>query len=462
MCELYEGFFHGGSRMTDTTSEPTYSLSACVGTLSLDDHQAPVAFDLHVEGDGRVQLLLRPIALTEGTSWLLKAVFPEDLALPRLRLTATGPGVERLSSEHVYITSTGTASVDGETTLNLTAQAEPMRIAFADSPDPHTRRVAWYRTIGMRGFRVSSREAPEGRVALGAPNTPSDYGALDGIITVDTAKTAAPVGAWLESCDKLIARILDIVSLGQGRFIRYSIRECYVNQTLALLDFYGAKPSTDPYQPVFHHLHLQPVLDLAVQRYTPEIQDDQGVGIAIEWLLMNPTYTEGKFLTVFAALEHLRDVNRKAVRPTLIDDEHFRRVILRRLEYAFDEAATELPGQDLIVLRNKLATLNFRPSTKQLQELLQLYGVPTNDIADRVTRALHIRNRLIHRGKYDGDEPLYQHLTVLRELVVRFILTLLGFKGHYQSYLRNPNWGPFPPEAAPPRSKAVGVGQPES
>lgn len=55
---------------------------------------------------------------------------------------------------------------------------------------------------------------------------------------------------------------------------------------------------------------------------------------------------------------------------------------------------------------------------------------------------------LLHRGRYTDDRPLQEHLTVLREVVVRTILTMLNFQGSYESYLRDPTWRSFPPTPA--------------
>lgn len=393
-------------------------------------------------------MLFRSIPLTSDVSWLHHAAFPGDLVLPRLRLTGAGPAGTTLSSDRVYITRVATTSHDGGTVLDLAAQAEPLHIVYPEPSPPHNRRVAWYRTVGMRGFSVVACAAPEGTVGLAAPHEPQGYRTLEGIITIETADTSVPLAAWLANCDDLIARILDIVSLGQGRYIRYSIRECYVNETLAQVGFYGAHESTEPYQPCFHHLNMEPVLALAVNAYTPRLRDDAGLGIAIEWFLMNPRYVEGKYLTAFAALEHLLTVLGKDLPTTILEPEAYQRAVLPRLASALALAREDLPNasdEDLAFLRRKLDSLNHRPFADRLATLFEYLGVPTSDIADRLPPALRARNPLLHRGRYTGDEPLQEHLTVLRELVVRTILTLLNFHGYYESYLRDPTWGPFPP-----------------
>jgi hypothetical protein len=427
---------------------PAFLLSGCAGTLSSEAHEATVVFDVSVDRFGKVTVLFQPLALTADTAWLLKPSFPGDLAIPRLRVTGIAPAGEHVSSDAVYILSAGTPQKDGVAYLDIRGQAEPLRVAYPPLSEPHARRQVSYRTVGMRGGPgTASSQAPEGKVWIGGPHIPRDYAAIHGAIDIETTEDR-PLPEWLTSCDELASRVRDIFSLGQGRFIQQSVRELYLDEKLVQLDFYGPKSSTEPYQPVFHHLNRQPVLDLAVQSYTPALQNERGLGIAIEWLLMHPNYTEGKYLTAFAALEHLLAVNGKHIPTTILSPDTFKASVLRHLANALDEARKALPDastEAFAMLRGKLDNLNQRPLTVRLTTLLKHLQVPTTDIDDRIPAALRARNHLLHRGRYTDDKPLYQHLTVLREVVVRFILTMLAFQGSYESYLCDPTWGSFPP-----------------
>jgi hypothetical protein len=169
---------------------------------------------------------------------------------------------------------------------------------------------------------------------------------------------------------------------------------------------------------------------------------------AIEWFLMHPNYTEGKFIATFAALEHLLSVHNAEIAATIFGRVDFSERILPDLRKAFDSTVKSLPGVSdaaLKIFRSKLDNLNSRPLAGRLTALLDYLRVPTRDITDRIPGALRARNSLLHRGQYIDGIPLDDHLTILREVVLRAILTLIGFSGSYECYLRSPTWGPFPP-----------------
>jgi hypothetical protein len=56
------------------------------------------------------------------------------------------------------------------------------------------------------------------------------------------------------------------------------------------------------------------------------------------------------------------------------------------------------------------------------------------------------RDLIIHRGHYyEGErEDLWEHVTVIREIVVRFLLTAIGYKSRYLSYLGGYHDAQFP------------------
>jgi hypothetical protein len=83
---------------------------------------------------------------------------------------------------------------------------------------------------------------------------------------------------------------------------------------------------------------------------------------------------------------------------------------------------------------------------------------------DEVHAAIGARNDVVHDAQYDSSESnvrLWRHVSILRELVLRIILTLLGYKGRYASFLDGFKWRNFPPaeddEVKPPK---LPTGQP--
>ncbi len=79
--------------------------------------------------------------------------------------------------------------------------------------------------------------------------------------------------------------------------------------------------------------------------------------------------------------------------------------------------------------------------------------MPLGDISDEGMKgAIRARNSVIHRGhQQEADDALpdlWDHMTLAREIVVRFILTLVGFRGRYICHWGGMHDAVFPPAEA--------------
>ena len=87
--------------------------------------------------------------------------------------------------------------------------------------------------------------------------------------------------------------------------------------------------------------------------------------------------------------------------------------------------------------------------------------MPLDGISDmQIADAIKARNAVVHSGHHptaeDGPD-LWDHMTVVRELVVRFLLTAIGYRGQYISHAGGYHFAHFPPgiaEADVPRNEA--------
>jgi len=66
----------------------------------------------------------------------------------------------------------------------------------------------------------------------------------------------------------------------------------------------------------------------------------------------------------------------------------------------------------------------------------------------QIKHAIDARNLVVHRGLFRSEKErrLHEYVVLLRELLKRIFLTLLGYKGQYFSLLNGPQWLRFPPE----------------
>ena len=80
------------------------------------------------------------------------------------------------------------------------------------------------------------------------------------------------------------------------------------------------------------------------------------------------------------------------------------------------------------------------------------WGVPFDGISDvEIRAAKKARDLIIHRGYYyeEGNnyqDDLWKHVTIIREILVRFILTAIGYEGDYISYFGGAHQAKFFPK----------------
>ena len=128
-----------------------------------------------------------------------------------------------------------------------------------------------------------------------------------------------------------------------------------------------------------------------------------------------------------------------------------RRVIKRCVNNWSGEEEEEKAKDIVSDLNEKLLDLNRRTILRKVEILAKRWSVPLDDISDKkIQEAKSARDYSVHRGHYyeEGKEntALWEHVTVMREIVIRFLLTIIGYKGRYISYLGGYHEAKFPPQ----------------
>ena len=210
---------------------------------------------------------------------------------------------------------------------------------------------------------------------------------------------------------------------------------------------------------VFHFLNLQPVLDLALTKYTDELCQQTGLSVALEWFVHHPHYSELQLVSSMTALEHLVAVfTQHHPPPLIVPKEYFDRLLVQ-MKVPWQNEMNDAGDDKMLAAaltrgREKLNNLNEGSFRDKLQAMLQHYAVPLSGLKwPMINKAVQARNLVVHRGLYrstptssQSDSPhILRHVTVLRELIKRIFLSLLEFEGQYFSLLNGPNWIHFPP-----------------
>jgi hypothetical protein len=434
----------------------------CKGEISYRGLSLGIEFHLSCARDGRISILPQRVPLSNESKFLLDLEGSQSRLVEEFTIAGYHEEGVRIESEHAYLSRCTVPSDKYGAYFDLEISANRLNLSWEEREaggPPAALRVEYF-VPGLRCFGLASAEASFGRVSVAGSTNLTNYSELSGVVAVDVScSETSPAAQQLEAIDAGVRRLLQVLSLADGRFMQWSIRRLLSGGQLRSALFHGPMPSLEPRFPLFSYLNLDPIVSLAVERCTEELCENSGIDVAIEWFLMHPPYTEAELLTGMTALEHLIHVfvNRNP-QGGIFSSNTFKRVVRPRLKAALDEVFQTLP-QDTVshpeeaqeVMSQRLGGLNQRTLQTNLQTLLTHYVVPVLEIKEEIPSLIKLRNEIVHRG-HGAENTLPRSLSyytaVLRELLSRVFLSLLQYKGEYQSYLKGPQWKQFPPTEA--------------
>jgi hypothetical protein len=448
--------------MGEAVTEWPFELDNFVGEISSGGNTLPISLKFVCALSGRVSIDPEAIPLSRQSEFLLELGYSKARVVEEFSIRALNVDGVRLETNHAYIGRMGTRSdstgayIDLDvSTRNLTLYWKPSDL---DAAGNNFR--AEYLVPGLRGFGVAEAKMSYGIVGVSGASKVENYEDISGVVAVDVLRIgslALPVD--LSRIDADVRRVLDLISLADGHFMRWSIRRILLDGELHSVLFRGPMPSLNPKFPLCSFLNLEPIVKLAVERYTEALVERTGLDVAIEWFLMHPRYSEAEFLTSMTALEHLihvfvennpqggflrKDIFRREVRQPLED-------LIGSIFQNFDYVSLGLNKAQVedaqAAISAKLGGLNQRTLQTNLFNFLDHYSIPISDLKDEVGALIKLRNGIVHKGYRAEDElphPLTYYVAVIRELLVRGFMSLLSYKGDYQSYLRETEWKKFP------------------
>jgi hypothetical protein len=167
---------------------------------------------------------------------------------------------------------------------------------------------------------------------------------------------------------------------------------------------------------------------------------------------MATTYNEVRLVNAMTALENMIDSNlteEEALIEPRREFEKTRKVLRKVIRACLDRWSADRAEFAREELGEKLLGLNRRPLRRKLYLLAARWSVPLDGITDaQIGQAIKARNAIVHSGHHPTErhEPdLWHHMTIVRELVVRFLLTAIGYRGQHISHVGGYHFAHFPP-----------------
>lgn len=422
------------------------------GSLRAGGQTLPLRFKARVRGNGELEIVLHAFRVTARTRFVRDLWHNDGPRFAEYRLEGKSEDGFRFQTDDLIFLSLGErwsgrtnwhASKPrgecGKATLTRDL-ARPVETTFLELRLKGFECVQPLRTVSALGPVTAA-----GATRLKEPDR------LAGLIRVEASSAPDDTSGWRRDADALLEHVRRILSFGAGTALRAPVLQFAHGRTLEIEVVSQSRQQPSEMR-VFHKLDQQALLDAAVTSWADPPIPRSKLELAFEWFAMTSLYNEVRLVNAMTALEHLVDANLTEAEAMVLPRAAFRH-LQRRLRLMVEEQITDLGSAEAVEgMTDKLVDLNRRPFRRKLVMLAAKWGVPLDDIGEkRIKGAINARNSVVHRGQLlpgSSDEDLWQHMTVTREIVVRFLLTAIGFRGSYLSHIGGWRQASFPPPAA--------------
>lgn len=336
-----------------------------------------------------------------------------------------------LDTSHLHFTSlneswnrdTGSAM----SPLGSSAQTTFRRKLVAPPPKPRLR--MWLK--GFRHYPPSRTTCPLGTIEVAGATSLPDPDIMTGNIALSPDHAPADLLAWRSEAETLLEHVRAIMSFAAGTVLRVPIIEYFEADGVEAIATSQTRQSLATIR-TFHFMGQQPAFEAAVNCFFSPPVEAKNLFFAIEWFAMETTYNEARLINAMTALENLLASNLNEEDIFLQPEDEFNKKIRCDFKKVIgDKIATWLPEARQEVYE-KLGELNRRALLRKLKILAERWSVPLDGIPEeKIKAAKAARDHIVHRGHFHEDDfnRAWEHVTVVREVLVRFLLTAIGYRG---------------------------------
>jgi hypothetical protein len=429
------------------------------GVLTASEIHQKVSFRARVDEFGAVELEFLPIAGTVHFAKISQRVH-RVMQVSYFSLHGVAESGMRFESETLQFSTLGFPELS-ETGHEFTPKgfcAEAIfRRKLASAISPPVLRI---HLRGFECFRGLRADSPLGAITMVGTIRLEDENRLSGMMQIQASHAPEDAEVWRTEAEKFLDHVRRVMSFGASTVLKAPVIEFLSGEILEIQVLSQTKQAPTSL-PIIHFLALEPLFDAAVSSYFKPPIEVKNLLFAIEWFGMHSAYSEARLIYAMTALENLIDSNLPAgdayaMLPS--DFEHRRKSLRKALEEcigAWEMPDPATPKKLLADLNEKLPDLNRRSLSKKIAALARQWGVPLEDIDSKlIMGAKNARDQVVHGGHYaakgsDESEELWGHAMVARELVARFLMQVIGYKGTYVSYMTRNQNAQFPPPPPP-------------
>jgi hypothetical protein len=430
-----------GAKAVPNLRQPT----AFAGSLGDGERSVPVTFRAWIDETGEVRFDFDDIPATREVIEMQTASFNARVRVPAFTIVGVSDSGVEFSTTRVHFGPTSLhGSQDSPMALSLSGRCQEGRFdlkSSRSSPVP----VLRYQLRGFKCTETLTSTSTLGTIQMGVSSDASEFDAISGVLQVSAAEGVDLV-EWRGHAEELLSHIRSVMSFAAGAMLGTPVVEFFTENRIEIVTRSPTKQSRSAIQ-VIHHHNLRSIFETAIRDFFEPARPAQSLFFATEWLVMDTTYNEARLINAMTALENLIEANLSKDAKSIQPERQFEKLrkavgqMIRdhcaRIHEGDQESATQVANAIL----EKRAELNRRSLIDKLYVLATQWNASLDGISEeQIQAAKSGRDRIVHRGRYyrDGDVPgndLWIHVTIVRELVVRLVLTALRYQGAYVSYI---------------------------
>lgn len=446
--------------MIDTVDVPKINFSqwiAFTGEISLGDHRTAINFQARIDETGKVAYLIEKMALNASNRFIYRTHGKPGSQFEQFILHGRSESEVRFETDNLIFTAMNSSfgEVGGDWFQPI---ASSSLAKFFCPIKGHSNLLMMIGLRGFQGFHALNVECALGTIAIIGPKEIDNPNLLNGALQLTAMKAPDDIKEWKVEADKLLDHVRRVMSISSAAILSSPISKFY-GETELELTAYSQSEQTKSSMRITHFLNQQPFFEAAVTSFFNPPIEVKNLFFAIEWFAMDAKHNEVRLLNAMTVIENLvasnLDESASQILPTKEFDKTrkvLRGVIRDCINHRFseDEELTRALVEDF---NERLNDLNRRSIIDKLNGLIGQWGVPLDGISkEQIKAAKRARDLIVHRGHYyDHDDhydgALWDHFTLIRELVVRILFTALGYRGQYISYVGGTKHVNFPPNS---------------
>ena len=409
------------------------------GELAVDGQRIPVQLTAKAGSSGRLQLAVDPISTANpsvAVGTLIRSFSRPGNAINEFAMECESSDSRRLTSESVYLAGYNRNSEALHIQLR-TREASVTMTATEIRPRPALR----FSLLGFACFPPVQVPSAIGSVIVEGATRTAATDEITGSIAAEAADDC-PSATWRPCAEHMLKHLRSVLAFSRGAPLPVPITEYREGRDIKVT-FHETGAGSAPMMPPLPHLNLQPIVTTAITNIDSVDACRDALEMVIGWLSVPTTIDEIRFLSGMTALESVAWRSLQKSQTSILGSSAW--VRLAKGLRAFLDEQDDLNIADRDAMKQKISELNRRPFIQQVEALLERWQVARTSIeTEALSRLIGLRNTVVHRGGAPEDKDLWPSILLIREIVVRLVLSILRFEGTYQSYLGGRHMRRFP------------------